>query len=309
MQHCKIYVFWLVFVFFHPSFTQENNAGAYFPLKVGNKWQYQIYNYDFYRNYITYHTVEVLKDTILSNGKTYYYLSGFGDLLDPKEPSLIRTDSSEAKIFHSCSLLENYNEYCQDNEFCFYDLGLPDSTASYSFCEDESSCYAEYNVGFGQVGKLADSTRFKSFWFFPGGVGINRVFSENFGISEWAMGEGNAGAHAYLVYAQINGKQFGNYVTNIEKKTSSLNFKLEQNYPNPFNNSTTISYTINKPGNVKINIYNISGQLIRTMVNRFQNIGHYSDSFSAQNISSGLYFYQLEIDSDKSEIKKIVYIR
>ena len=260
-------------------------------------------------DYITYHTVEVLKDTILSNGKTYYYLSGFGDHLLPLEPSLIRLDTLSARLFHSCSSLEYYYEYCQDNEYCVFNLGFPDSSFSYLNCGDEASCYAEYDVGFGRVGMLSDSAQFKNIWFFPGGVGENYKFSENYGISNWSMGEGGAGANAYLIFAQINGQQYGSCVTNVPKTSNNLTFSLEQNYPNPFNSSTTISYTIAKAGTVKLHVYSSTGQLIRTIVNDVHSAGKYSANFFAQNISSGLYFYQLEIESDKSRIKKFIYIK
>ena len=87
--------------------------------------------------------------------------------------------------------------------------------------------------------------------------------------------------------------------TNI--KTSSvhpLKFELNQNYPNPFNPTTTINYSISKLSKVQLNIYNVLGQKIKTLVNSFQNPGEYSFLWDATDnknniVSSGVYIYSL----------------
>ena len=86
-----------------------------------------------------------------------------------------------------------------------------------------------------------------------------------------------------------------------------MKFHLKQNYPNPFNSSTTIFYTLVRSGIVKRYIYNLTGQLIRTFVNDYQDSGEYSVDFAAQGIPAGIYFYQLEMDTQKSAIKKMIY--
>lgn len=68
---------------------------------------------------------------------------------------------------------------------------------------------------------------------------------------------------------------------------------LLQNYPNPFNPTTTIEYQIDRPGNIKIVIYDLLGREIRTLVNEFRNAGSYREKFNASDLSSGIYFYQL----------------
>lgn len=75
--------------------------------------------------------------------------------------------------------------------------------------------------------------------------------------------------------------------------------KLLQNYPNPFNPSTTIEYQISQPSNVKINIYDVAGRLVKEIVNEQRNTGNYSIVWngkdnSGDNVSSGTYFYQIQ---------------
>jgi len=68
---------------------------------------------------------------------------------------------------------------------------------------------------------------------------------------------------------------------------------LEQNYPNPFNPSTTISYRLANPSNVKLQIFNVLGKEVATLVNEFQSQGDQSISWNASQVPSGLYIYRL----------------
>ena len=66
------------------------------------------------------------------------------------------------------------------------------------------------------------------------------------------------------------------------------------NYPNPFNPATTIHYELPEAGDVKIDVYNMLGQNVSTLVNEYKNTGQYEISFDAIGLSSGIYFYTLE---------------
>lgn len=74
--------------------------------------------------------------------------------------------------------------------------------------------------------------------------------------------------------------------------------ELYQNYPNPFNPTTTIKYTIPKASQVKLSIYNSLGEEIRELLNEFQSPGEYELKFSAEDLPSGVYFYQLHSGSN-----------
>ena len=80
-------------------------------------------------------------------------------------------------------------------------------------------------------------------------------------------------------------------------------FQLFQNYPNPFNPSTTIRYQLPKSGNVVLSVYDIDGRLVKTLVDKFQDVGEYSISWDGQNTSSGIYFFRLDA-GDFSAVKK-----
>jgi hypothetical protein len=70
-------------------------------------------------------------------------------------------------------------------------------------------------------------------------------------------------------------------------------FQLFQNYPNPFNPVTTISYNVPFTSDVKLNIYNLLGELVVPLVNGTKTAGKYQIQFDASGLSSGVYYYQL----------------
>ncbi|MBN2571387.1 MAG: DUF4091 domain-containing protein, partial [Ignavibacteriales bacterium] len=85
-------------------------------------------------------------------------------------------------------------------------------------------------------------------------------------------------------------------------------YRLEQNFPNPFNPETKISYYVPKTSNIKIEIYNSIGQLIKTIDEGIKQEGNYEFTFDATDLSSGVYFYKLK--TDKAQIvKKMIYLK
>lgn len=70
-------------------------------------------------------------------------------------------------------------------------------------------------------------------------------------------------------------------------------FNLTGNYPNPFNASTTIGYSLSKPSDVTIAIYDMLGRLIETISSETQTAGEHSVIWNAGNFASGVYFYKI----------------
>lgn len=99
-------------------------------------------------------------------------------------------------------------------------------------------------------------------------------------------------------------------VTNINEINSDDNFKfsLENNYPNPFNPTTQISYSIPKSELVSLKVYDVLGKEVAQLVNQFQNNGNYQVTFNANQLSSGVYFYQLKA-GDFVSVKKMLLVR
>jgi len=86
-------------------------------------------------------------------------------------------------------------------------------------------------------------------------------------------------------------------------------FSLSQNYPNPFNPSTRISYSIPTSGIITLKIYDMLGREIQTLVSDIQKSGTYSINFDGSGLSSGIYFYRLQVGSDLIKTRKMLLIR
>jgi len=86
----------------------------------------------------------------------------------------------------------------------------------------------------------------------------------------------------------------------VEIESVPLTFNLEQNYPNPFNPSTTISYTLPEAGFVNLTVYNSLGEKVNELVNKFEESGKHNVIFSAENLSSGMYIYKLNLNSERN---------
>ena len=87
------------------------------------------------------------------------------------------------------------------------------------------------------------------------------------------------------------------------------NPKLSQNFPNPFNPSTTIEFSLEKSGDVKIQIFNIKGQLVETLVDNYKTPGSYSVNWNPSSLSSGQYFYQIVVDGQPVSTKKAIFLK
>lgn len=85
-------------------------------------------------------------------------------------------------------------------------------------------------------------------------------------------------------------------------------FALRQNYPNPFNPSTKIKFDIPKESNVKITVYDITGRLVRTLVNQNMQPASYEVTFDGSGLGSGAYFYKLQTDQF-AETKRMLLIK
>ncbi len=122
------------------------------------------------------------------------------------------------------------------------------------------------------------------------------------------------GDHSYrLRQIDLNGTQHFSEAINVNVVTAVGEelprvFALHQNYPNPFNPTTTIRFALPKTTPVQLEVYNIIGQRVATLVNEIRQAGYYNELFNANNIASGVYIYRLQAEGF-TDVKKLMVLK
>jgi len=122
------------------------------------------------------------------------------------------------------------------------------------------------------------------------------------GYTAWTLSTGPVGrANTKIVIHMITG------IKNLETGIPNT-YALSQNYPNPFNPVTKINFAIPKQGLVTMKVYDMLGRIVNQLVNEEKPAGTYSVDFDASNLSSGIYFYKLEVNGF-TDVKRMVIIK
>jgi hypothetical protein len=151
---------------------------------------------------------------------------------------------------------------------------------------------------------------------------------QNFGDTDWTRigfvaGNGNSNSPKHYSFTDdnpVNGSKFnyrlkqidtdGNYEFSnvIDAEIIPADYFLYQNYPNPFNPVTKITYQISKESKVVINVYDILGSEVVSLVNDIKEPGYYDVEFKSTNLPSGTYIYRMTA-GDFVEVKKMILMK
>ena len=271
---------------------------SYFPLEIGNRWDFvEGWSDGSGNSFADTITYQVISDTMLQNGKTYYKILPEGVLFK----NLIRADSTG--IYY-------YDSVC-DIEWLFYSFDIPvGQTLKVPMGECNTSDSSFIN-----------KTSEDSIMFFENNVntfsyhydgGINNRYdirlTQEFGFINWSSNDSSRNYYKTLLSCEVDRTIYGT-LTNTEREELKLSeYYLKQNYPNPFNPTTTINYSIPKTCFVTLKVYDMLGKEVTTLVNEERRTGNYKVDFDGSYLPSGVYFYRMQA-GNFSETKKLVLLK
>ena len=252
----------LTIVFSIKSSSQTfDSLSLFYPLQVGNVWQYDWQNLTSNPpSHLYYQTNEVLFDTIMSNGLKYFAIKNSRS----SSYNYLRVDSINSTV---CSWLN------PTLELTLYNLKLTANT----------------DTVFGIPTKVITTGVTENYLGVAYGFGM--IWQQDY--------SGGFPYRSKLIYAKINGKKFGTLLgISSNENIHHLRYELFQNYPNPFNPSTTIGYSLTKSCFVNLKIYNLVGEEVETIISEQQLAGKHEVLFNANQLSSGVYIYRLIVDNN-----------
>jgi len=275
---------------------RSSQAQDFFPLHVGDHWQYEVYFQGTFRGY---YDVRILGDSTMPNGKKYY---------NTTEPwRWVRVNDSLSSYI--------YDFFNKDNDTTTTELLLDKFGAlvgdwwySYGFERDSSRMENFYNsTVFGELTSVKVISRYA-----PIGLWITtRDYSRKHGLIYYLV---EGGASYYLVGANIGGIVYGT-ITSIESPTfvARDNIHVNDPYPNPFNSTVTITFETPSPANVAIRIFDILGRSIRKLSDETREAGYHITRWDLLDDTgipcpSGVYFIQIS-SSEGVVSKRILAIR
>jgi hypothetical protein len=271
-------------------FTNTDNptvASGYFPLQIGNLWQYR--SADPFNP--TTRQAKIVGDTLMPNSKRYAVMSG-SNLGTP----YLRQEASRV---YGYDIIDSA-EYV-----------LLDFTANANDTLSSHSKGKWTNIAAGKQTYPGTNT---SYWRFfqrmntglSGYIFLDWIIKDSLGLTSWVE---EPGAQFNFSGAIVDGRTIGT-ITGIRENADKIPtvFSLSQNYPNPFNPSTMISFSLPSRSFVSLKIFDVMGRVVATIVSENLPAGSYQRQWNASGFSSGIYFYRIQAASF-TEIKRLVLLR
>ncbi len=159
------------------------------------------------------------------------------------------------------------------------------------------------NYGF-NVERNVDGSGWDSLAFVAGNGNSNSPKEYNYYDKDFFAG----GSKFQYRLKQIDNDGTIDYSEVIEVELVPNKYELSQNYPNPFNPTTTIRFSLPQQTKLKIDLYNILGQLVETIADGTYEPGYHKVNFDAGHLSSGTYIYRLQ-SSEFVQVKKMILVK
>ena len=295
MLKLSLNLFSLVYLFTF-LFISDLYAQKYYPLEIGNRWNYYTTQWDPISGTIdtSYSSFKIVSDSVLSNGEKYF-------VVDHNDLTLlgkyVRCDKNN--VYY-------YDEYTENEDTVFrLNVDINDlwnvSFGSTAFVSVES--IDTFNI-FGYMSRVITFRLDGLILYY---VSLSDIFGP---LYYYSSGEppGTNYRDKSLYSCVIDSVQYGRTLLVDQKEISPYEFSLSQNFPNPFNPDTKIQYSVKNKQNVSLKVFDILGKEIATLVNEEKPAGNYEVEFNAEGLVSGIYFYRLRTGT-YSSTKKMILLR
>lgn len=255
-------------------------------------------------------------------------------------PSISTSAVSGWLLFHQAGSQQDYRYYALDSLNFVIMTDVYSSTPAYSYtftAAERTAGNLLYSLGIDLTGD--DITEF----YVLGAYGTTGAYRQGFKIFDVTTGatifERNSAAYDYgyptiwdadgdgvleCTFSKADYPAGANYVNEVFNTSVSISsagggviprqIRLGQNFPNPFNPSTQIEFDLLTPGVVELDVYNLLGQKVSTLVNGLHMAGHHSIAWngrtdSGESATSGHYYYMLKVDGKASESRRMILLR
>ncbi len=159
---------------------------------------------------------------------------------------------------------------------------------------------------------IRDGVQIASFENYPELVGQGTsTEAKNYAFTDVSVEVGKT--YTYTLRSRDFNGTLHNYPDRVSVKVEAgsavvYEYRLAQNYPNPFNPSTRIEYGVKARGLVTIQLYDVLGRVVATLVNEVKDAGNYAVTFNASALSSGVYFYRYTAGG-KTFTKQMLFVK
>ena len=280
----------------------------YYPLSIGNYWIYKVTDWSYpYYSEDTF-TRRVISKETLSNNKEYFKIEEKYHGSSYTNYVYERVDSAKGLIYRFESDCPNPDSEKVIDDFTS-EVGDSLLIQRFTMCWDSILTY------FSEVGSESifnENRNFRTYeysWL----ISYTHKLAQGIGIYNIRNGYDFGESYFFLNGCVIDDIVYGDTtLTDVDDESNSLptEYKLEQNYPNPFNPNTKISWQSPAGSWQTLEVYDVLGNEVATLIDEYRNAGSYNVEFTINNLqlSSGIYFYQLKA-GDYVETKKMIYLK
>ena len=267
-------------------------------------------------------TTNIIANPMFNDAFTQdFHLQMFSPLIDAGDPAILDVDGSRSDIgIYGGPFGERYvyNDLAPAIPINFT-ATLDTNYIILSWNKNTEADFSHYNLYRDTVqGFTIDSTNLAasvtdSFYLNIIPAGVSDYFFKLTAVDSQGN-ESSPSIERHIVLTSIDG----------DNSQEFSDFRLYQNFPNPFNPTTRISYQLKERGYVKLYVYDVKGELIKTLVNQYQKGGYYEVEFTPEThsatgsgksrLASGIYIYQIMVRSENnipvfSDINKMIYLK